>query len=134
MQLHDLWITSVVRCAPPGNKPLPGELKNCVPYLDEEIALLHELRAVVCLGRIAFDGYVAHLLRTKKITNRKGWIFRHGAEYAVPGGGHVLATYHPSLQNTNTGLLTDKMLRKVFERSRTLAGLELPAIHAQREP
>src|SRR5271165_7054741 len=56
MKLSDLWITSVVRCAPPGNKPTPEELRNCAPWLDEEIRLLGNLRVVVCLGKIAFDG------------------------------------------------------------------------------
>jgi uracil-DNA glycosylase len=77
---------------------------------------------VVCLGKIAFDGYVAHLLRTGKIASRKGLAFRHGAEYSLPDGQHILATYHPSLQNTNTGLLTREMLREVFLRARALAG------------
>lgn len=126
MRLDGLRITSVIRCAPPGNKPLPGEIKNCAAFLDEEISLLKELRVVVCLGKIAFDGYLAHLLRLGKISSSKGLVFRHGAEYAVPDGQHLLATYHPSLQNTNTGLLTSEMLQRVFERARTLAGLPPP--------
>lgn len=124
MELLGLRITSVVRCAPPANKPLPGELQNCAAFLDEEIALLRELRVVVCLGKIAFDGYLMHLLRTGKIGSRKGFTFSHGAEYALPEGGYLLATYHPSLQNTNTGLLTSEMLRRVFQRAKTLATLE----------
>ena len=123
MVLRGLRITSVVRCAPPANKPMPGEIRNCAPFVDEEIALLADLRVVVCLGKIAFDGYVAHLLRIGKISSRKGLVFRHGAEYSQPGQPHVLATYHPSLQNTNTGLLTGTMLRAVFERARMLAML-----------
>jgi uracil-DNA glycosylase len=121
MELRDLWIASVARCAPPANKPLPSELKNCAPFLDEEIGLLKRLRVVVCLGKIAFDGYLAHLLRTGKITNRKGLTFRHGAEYEVSDGKHIVATYHPSLQNTNTGLLTSAMLEEIFARVRALA-------------
>lgn len=121
MELRDLWIASVVRCAPPANKPQPSELKNCAPFLDEEIALLKHLRVVVCLGKIAFDGYTAHLLRTGKIDTRRGLAFRHGAEYNIPDGSHVVATYHPSLQNTNTGLLTSAMLEKIFTRARALA-------------
>ena len=121
MQLRGLWITAAVRCAPPGNKPLPTEMQNCAPFLDEEIDLLRELRVVVCLGKIAFDSYVAHLVRTGTIANRKGLAFRHGAEHALPGGKHLLATYHPSLQNTNTGLLTREMLQTVFERAQILA-------------
>jgi uracil-DNA glycosylase family 4 len=125
MRLKDLHITSVVRCAPPGNKPLPTEIRNCAAFVDEEIANLKNLRVVVCLGKIAFDGYINHLLRTGKITARKGWVFRHGAEYSLPDGQHILATYHPSLQNTNTGLLTRAMFRDIFLRARALAGLSI---------
>lgn len=89
MRLRDLWITSVVRCAPPGNKPLPAEIHNCAPFLDEEIALLHQLRVVVCLGKIGFDGYIGYLLRKGKITSRKEFVFRHGAEYAVSDGQQI---------------------------------------------
>ncbi len=123
MRLIDLRITSVVRCAPPGNKPLPTEIRNCAAFVDEEISILKNLRVVVCLGKIAFDGYVNHLLRTGKISDRKALVFRHGAEYSLPGGQYILATYHPSLQNTNTGLLTRAMFREVFLRARVLAGL-----------
>lgn len=123
MRLMDLHITSVVRCAPPGNKPLPTEIRNCAAFVDDEIAILKNLRVVVCLGKIAFDGYAAHLMRTGKITDRKGLVFRHGAEYSLPDGRHILATYHPSLQNTNTGLLTRAMLRDVFLRARVFAEL-----------
>ncbi len=132
MRLDDLHITSVIHCAPPGNKPLPTEIKNCAAFVDEEIAILKNLRVVVCLGKIAFDGYVAHLLRTGKISSRKGLVFRHGAEYSLPDGQHILATYHPSLQNTNTGLLTREMLREVFLRARVLAGLPPLATSGER--
>src|SRR5271154_2659343 len=121
LKLHDAQITSVVRCAPPGNKPLPAELANCAPYLDEEIAALPRLRVVVCLGKIAFDGYVAHLIRTGAIARRGNLHFAHGAEFEVSKGRFLLATYHPSLQNTNTGKLTAAMFLKIFQRARALA-------------
>ncbi|HET9086876.1 MAG TPA: uracil-DNA glycosylase [Acidobacteriaceae bacterium] len=129
MRLYDLRITSVVRCAPPANKPLPIELQNCASFVDEEIDLLPQLRVVVCLGKTAFDGYVAHLLRTRKIGRRGELVFAHGAEYSLPGQPHILATYHPSLQNTNTGLLTSSMLQDVFEHARTLAAHPVSANH-----
>ncbi|HEX4039128.1 MAG TPA: uracil-DNA glycosylase [Acidobacteriaceae bacterium] len=121
--LKDAWITAVVRCAPPGNKPLPEEIARCAPWLDEEIAALSDVRAIVCLGKIGFDGVVAHLLRTGQIERRGELVFGHGVEYAIPGGRWLLASYHPSLQNTNTGKLTRAMMLRVFERARTLAGL-----------
>lgn len=122
MQLHGLWISSVARCAPPGNKPSPQELRNCAPFLDEEMAALANLRVVVCLGKIAFDGCVAHWVRAGRLPHRKNFVFRHGTEYEA-GGMFLLATYHPSLQNTNTGLLTANMLLRIFLRARELAGL-----------
>src|SRR5580693_6585524 len=70
MKLNGLWITAVVRCAPPGNKPTPEELRNCAPWLDEEMRLLRDLRVVVCLGRIAFDGLFAWAQRTGVIASR----------------------------------------------------------------
>ena len=121
MRLKDLWITSVARCAPPGNKPTPEELRNCASWLDEEIGLLHDLRVVVCLGRIAFDGLLTHAQRTGQLSSRAGFKFGHGAEYALPNGLHVIASFHPSLQNTNTGKLTRPMLRAIFQRARQLA-------------
>jgi uracil-DNA glycosylase len=121
MKLHDAWITAVVRCAPPDNKPLPEEIANCSPYLDEEIAALTRLRVVVCLGKIAFDGYVSHLMRSGAISRRGNLQFSHGAEFEVPQGRFLLATYHPSLQNTNTGKLTAPMFLDIFRRARDLA-------------
>ncbi len=123
MKLNGLWITSVARCAPPGNKPTPEELRNCAAWLDQEMKLLADLRVVVCLGRIAFDGLLAHVARTGKLGSRAGFVFAHGAEYELPGGLMAIASYHPSLQNTNTGKLTRAMLLKVFKRARKLAGL-----------
>jgi len=124
MRLHGLWISAVVHCAPPGNKPTPEEQRNCAPWLDEEIALLPDLRVVVCQGKIAFDGFLAHLLRTGRIASRKGLVFGHATEYTLPGGITLIASYHPSLQNTNTGKLTRPMFLKVFRRARQAAGLE----------
>jgi uracil-DNA glycosylase len=123
MKLKDLWITSVARCAPPGNKPTPDELRNCAPWLDEEMRLLKNLRVVVCLGRIAFDGLLAHEARTGKPVSRAEFAFAHGAEYTLPSGLIAIASYHPSLQNTNTGKLTRAMFLKIFMRARKLAGL-----------
>ncbi len=123
MKLTGLWITSVVRCAPPGNKPSPEELRNCAPWVDKEIALLKNLSVVVCLGRIAFDGLLSHEQRRGATIVRSRYTFAHGAEYVLPSGLHAIASYHPSLQNTNTGKLTRPMFLQVFKRARQLAGL-----------
>jgi len=121
LTLTDLWISSVGRCAPPANKPTPEELRNCAPFLDEEIALLTRLRVVLCLGKIAFDSFLSYALRQKRITSRRGLSFAHGAEYKLSDELTLLASYHPSLQNTNTGKLTRPMFLAVFERAKALA-------------
>lgn len=123
MRLFDMQITSVARCAPPDNKPLPEELVNCSLFLDEEIAALARLRVIICLGKIAFDGFIAHLVRTRQLERRGPLQFGHGAEYEIPGNRWLLASYHPSLQNTNTGKLTEPMFLRIFMRARELAGM-----------
>ena len=120
MRLYDMRITAAARCAPPANKPTPEELRNCSGWLDQEIALLTRLRVVVCLGKIAFDAFLAYLARNGIITSRANFTFTHGAEYELPNGMRLLATYHPSLQNTNTGVLTAPMFLKIFTRARSL--------------
>jgi uracil-DNA glycosylase family 4 len=121
MQLRDMWITSVARCAPPGNKPTTEELSNCSAWLDDEIQLLKELRVVICLGRIAFDGLLNWARRAGIISSRGGFTFGHGAESSFPNGLAVIASYHPSLQNTNTGKLTRPMFLAIFKRAQQLA-------------
>lgn len=118
LRLKDLWITAVARCAPPGNRPLPAELANCAPFLDEEIALLPRVKGMLALGKIAFDGLVAHLVRTGQIKRRGPLHFGHGVCYEIPGERFLMASYHPSLQNTNTGKLTLPMLLAVLNEAR----------------
>jgi uracil-DNA glycosylase len=125
LKLRHAWIASVVRCAPPGDKPQPQEIRNCAPHLAAEIQALPRVRVVVCLGKIAFDGYLAFLLETGVITRKSDYRFTHGAEYQLPNGLHLLASYHPSLRNTNTGVLNRTMFTKVFLRARELAGLRV---------
>ena len=121
MKLHDLWITAAVRCAPPDNKPLPSELALCAQYTDRELAALPRLRVVVALGKIAFDTYLDVLRRHEVILRRADYRFGHAAEYAMPNGITLLASYHPSNQNTATGKLTVPMFEAVFARARQLA-------------
>jgi uracil-DNA glycosylase family 4 len=123
--LRDVFITAAVRCAPPANKPTPEQRANCAPYLREEFAALAHLRVVVTLGKIADDA-VHGLLREIATCRGPRAPFSHLAETVVdlPGrdGVTVLASYHPSRQNTNTGVLTESMLDAVFARVRSLLG------------
>ncbi|MCU1222988.1 MAG: Uracil-DNA glycosylase superfamily [Edaphobacter sp.] len=123
LKLRHAWIASVVRCAPPGDKPTPQEIRNCATHLAGEIEALSRVRVVVCLGKIAFDGYLAHLLQTGVIEKKSAYTFTHGAQYVLPNGLHLLTSYHPSLRNTNTGRLNRTMFAKIFLRARELAGL-----------
>src|SRR6266481_7234931 len=84
--LHDLYITAAARCAPPDNKPLPEELANCAPYLERELEGLKDLCVIVALGRIGFEAYLNYLKRRKLIVGKRGYEFRHGAEYVLPDG------------------------------------------------
>ena len=123
LKLRLAWISSVVHCAPPGDKPLPQEIRNCAAHVAAEIGALPRVRVVVCLGKIAFDGYLAYLLHTGVIARKSEYRFAHGAEYVLPNGLHLLASYHPSLRNTNTGRLDRTMFTRIFLRARELAGL-----------
>ena len=121
LRLKNLYITAAVRCAPPDNKPLPQELVNCAPYLDREIEGLKNVRVVVALGRIGFDAYMNYLRRRGQITSRKGYDFLHGAKYKLPDGKTLLASYHPSNQNTQTGKLTREMFVGIFKEAAKIA-------------
>ncbi len=123
LKLRHAWIASVVRCAPPGDKPTPEEIRACSSHLAAEIAALLRVKVVVCLGKIAWDGYLAHLVNTGVVARRSAYTFAHEAEYILPNGLHLLGSYHPSLRNTNTGRLDAAMFARVFVRARELAGL-----------
>lgn len=123
LALRDCYITAAVRCAPPGNKPNPTELATCRPYLVEEIRLLHDLRVVVVLGRIAFDAFLKAWGDVGCTVPPPRPAFAHGALAELPGGLFLLASYHPSQQNTQTGRLTSAMFQRIFARvCRLLAG------------
>lgn len=121
LTLTDLYITAAARCAPPDNKPLPKELAACAPFLDREIAGLKNLRVIVALGKIGFDAYLNYLKRLGMLTSKKEYVFKHGASYSMPDGKTLLASYHPSNQNTQTGKLTRKMFVEIFRQAAKLA-------------
>jgi uracil-DNA glycosylase len=120
LELTDAYITAAARCAPPDNKPTPVEISNCSSYLDREIEGLRKLRLIVALGRIGFDAYLNYLKRRNLLQGKKDYVFGHGARYEMPDGKVLLASYHPSNQNTNTGKLTRQMFVKIFQEARRL--------------
>jgi uracil-DNA glycosylase len=121
MTLRDLWITAAVRCAPPDNKPLPTEIASCAEFTLRELAALKNLKVVVALGKIAFDAYLDSARTRQVIARKTGYRFAHAAEYRMPDGIILLASYHPSNQNTATGKLTLPMFEAVFARARHLS-------------
>jgi uracil-DNA glycosylase family 4 len=122
MVLWDAFITASARCAPPGNKPTPEELRNCRPYLERELDLLPDVQVVVALGKIAFDTYL-HILKTRGvIKSRASYVFGHNRVHDLKPA--LISSYHPSQQNTSTGKLTEKMLVDVFKRARKIIGHE----------
>lgn len=121
LRLRNAYITAAVRCAPPGNKPTPEEIRNCRPYLEAELDLLPNLRAVVALGRLAFDVYLSIVQDRGLIARRSGFQFSHNGLHRLgPGLPVLISSYHPSQQNTSTGRLTEAMLMAVFRRARRL--------------
>ncbi|MGA7216865.1 MAG: uracil-DNA glycosylase [Candidatus Sulfotelmatobacter sp.] len=119
--LKNMYITAAVRCAPPANKPTPQELAECSQFLDREIEGLARIKVVVALGKIGFDAYLNYLKRQAPGLDRKPYLFKHGAGYRLPDGKTLLASYHPSNQNTQTGKLTREMFVEIFKEAGKLA-------------
>ena len=115
LRLSGLWISAAVRCAPPKNRPTPTERDACLPYAARELGLLSDARVLVCLGAFAWDAALRlHAVRPKPR-------FAHGAEHTPSSGTILLGCYHPSQQNTFTGVLTEPMLDAMLLRARELA-------------
>lgn len=133
--LSDCYIGAAARCAPPGNKPSRSELDRCRPYLAAELALLSRVRVVVTLGRVAHESWLKAAGWWTALPPRTRPRFAHGALSVLPDGAIVIASYHPSRQNTNTGRLTRPMWLAVFRRARAaLSGRAGPAARAAPAP
>lgn len=118
LRLRNVYIGATVRCAPPKNKPLPSEIENCQGYLIRELEILRP-KAVLALGRIAWDAYLQILKERGWIASRAAFRFAHGAEEDLPGeAGRLFGVYHPSQQNTQTGRVTPAMYHQVLRRVR----------------
>ena len=125
LRLRDCYVTAAVRCAPPQNKPLPQENANCRPYLLRELELLKRLRVIVALGRFAFDAALASVGLREPSSPRPA--FKHAAEFHLTGDVTLIASFHPSQQNTFTGKLTEPMFDQVFKRAKSITEQTLSA-------
>lgn len=121
LQLRDAYVSAVARCAPPGNRPTPLECASCRPFLMRELELLARLGVVVALGQIALDGFFAAWRQSGRATPRPRPKFAHGTEVRLDDRTTLIASYHPSQQNTFTGRLTRPMLREIFARAAVYA-------------
>lgn len=118
LELRNCYIASAVRCAPPGNRPSPAEFRACGDYLAREIQLLPRLRAVLVLGQLALDAYLAALRLRGASLRKRDYPFAHGVKYPSPGSSiALLCSYHPSRQNTQTGRLTKPMMLSVLRHA-----------------
>jgi uracil-DNA glycosylase family 4 len=118
LQLRDAWVTSAVKCAPPGNRPAPDERNRCSAFLEREFEVLPNVTVVVCLGGFGHDAACRHFGVSPKPK------FGHGVETALPNGPTLLCSFHPSQLNTFTGRLTEDMLDDVFVRAVELAHVQ----------
>jgi uracil-DNA glycosylase family 4 len=119
LELRRAFMTAVARCAPPGNRPTPQELADCRPFLERELQLLAGIRVVLALGQIAFQGYLQ--LLKQRGSDVRGLAFGHGVAHRFPAPlPWLVASYHPSRQNTQTGRLTPQMMAEVLDRVRGL--------------
>ena len=121
LTLRDAWIVAAARCAPPDNKPTPQEIANCAVHLEAEVRALPRARVFVALGRIAFDACWRLIDASGAARRRARPVFEHGGVHRLDDGRAIVASYHPSRQNTHTGRLTPAMLRAVFRTARRLA-------------
>jgi uracil-DNA glycosylase len=120
LKLTGCFITAAARCAPPDNRPTSEELDRCRPYLETELLLLSEVRAVLALGRIGWESWLKAAGWWVRLGARGRPRFGHGEETVLPDGMTLLSSFHPSRQNTNTGRLTRPMWYQIFERLRTI--------------
>ena len=117
--LKSTYITNILKCVPPEDKPLRNELSNCSNFFNEEIFSLKKLRVIVTLGKVAFDNCVNIYKRKYQI--KKKYLFKHGKTQTLPNGLIILPSYHPSPRNVNTKLINEKMMTNLFKKAKRLA-------------
>ena len=119
LKLNSTYITNILKCVPPEDKPLSIEISNCSNFFDKEILFLKNLKVIVTLGKVAFDNCVK--LYKQKFNIEQKFIFKHNKTYKLPNGLIILSSYHPSPRNVNTKLISEKMMIKLFKKAKRLA-------------
>tara|TARA_S200000501_G_scaffold112239_1_gene105567 strand:+ start:961 stop:1641 length:681 start_codon:yes stop_codon:yes gene_type:complete len=121
LKLNSTYVTNILKCVPPDDKPLRNEISNCSNFFNEEFLTLKKLRVIVTLGRVAFDNCIN--LHKNKYQIKKKFIFKHGKKMLLPNGIIIIPSYHPSPRNVNTKLITNKMMVSLFKKAKKLAKL-----------
>ena len=121
LKLNSTYITNILKCVPPDDKPLRNEISNCSNFFNEEFLTLKKLRVIVTLGKVAFDNCIN--LHKNKYQIKKKFIFKHGKKLLLPNGIIIIPSYHPSPRNVNTKLITNKMMVSLFKKAKKLAKL-----------
>ena len=119
LKLHDTYITNILKCVPPQDKPLSKEITNCSNFFDQEILSLKKLKVIVTLGKVAFDNCIK--LYKQKFNIKEKFIFKHGKKQLLPNGLIILSSYHPSPRNVNTKLISTTMMVNLFVKAKKLA-------------
>ena len=119
LELKSTYITNILKCVPPEDKPLSNEISNCSEFFDKEILSLKNLKVIVTLGKVAFDNCIK--LYKQKFKIKKKFIFKHGKTQLLPNGLIILSSYHPSPRNVNTKLVSNKMMINLFKKAKKLA-------------
>ena len=119
LKLKSTYITNILKCVPPEDKPLSIEISNCSNFFDKEILFLENLKVIVTLGKVAFDNCTK--LYKQKFNIEQKFIFKHNKTYRLPNGLIILSSYHPSPRNVNTKLISEKMMIKLFKKAKRLA-------------
>ena len=114
LKLNKTYISNILKCVPPGDKPLNIELNNCAHYFDSEISNLKHLKVIVALGKVAFDNCIKFYKRS--YTLNQNFLFKHGAKFYLPDGKILIASYHPSPRNVNTKIINSKMMNNLFNK------------------
>ena len=117
--LNSTYITNILKCVPPDDKPMNNELSTCSPYFVKELDYLKKLKVIVALGKIAFDNCLK--IYKKKFKINKKFIFKHGKKYLLPDGQILIGCYHPSPRNVNTKILTSPMIKQLFKKAKKIA-------------
>ena len=119
LKLKSTYITNILKCVPPEDKPLSNEISNCSKFFDEEILFLKKLKVIVTLGKVAFDNCIK--LYKQRYNIKDKFAFKHGETQLLPNGLIILSSYHPSPRNVNTKLISEKMMVNLFKKAKKLA-------------